>query len=224
VHAMSHRFSLFAFKSLTSPFIALLHRIHSSYAMVDESTQTLLAVGDAATNAKTISSAESDVAVFPSSSNDIIEKMAKDIPVLTDYWKKSTVTEAVRSAYHNVIWLPGMVESFIPDLEFLTVDNSTVVYFESHLVAGLDLPPSKFLVSILNFLRCELVHLNPNAIAALNCFTMLCECWLRITLDNNLFWYFYYLARYDKTVFFGIGLSQRRCHRKEYLDATFKGC
>jgi hypothetical protein len=192
VHAMSHRFSLFAFKSLTSPFIALLHRIHSSYAMVDESTQTLLAVGDAATNAKTISSAESDVAVFPSSSNDIIEKMAKDIPVLTDYWKKSTVTEAVRSAYHNVIWLPGMVESFIPDLEFLTVDNSTVVYFESHLVAGLDLPPSKFLVSILNFLRCELVHLNPNAIAALNCFTMLCECWLRITLDNNLFWYFYY--------------------------------
>jgi hypothetical protein len=56
------------------------------------------------------------------------------------------------------------------------VDITIVVYFQSHLVAGLDLPPSKFLVSILNFLKCELVHLNLNVITALSCFTMLCEC------------------------------------------------
>jgi hypothetical protein len=103
------------------------------------------------------------------------------------------------------------------------VDNSTVVCFESHLIAGLGLTPSKFLVSILNFLGCELVHLNSNAIAALSCFAMLCECWLGIIPDTSLFWYFYSPARYDKTVYFGIGLSLCRNRREGYLEATFKG-
>jgi hypothetical protein len=187
--------------------------------MADESAQTLLAAGDAAANAKTISGVDSDVATTSSSSNAAVEKMVKKgIPLLTDYWKKSTVTEADWSAYHNVDWLPHGVESFIPDLEFPTV------YFESYLVVGFGLPPSKFLVSILNFLKCELVHLNPNAIDALSCFTMSCECWLGIALDTSLFCYFYYPARYDKTVDSGIGMSLRRHRQKEYLDATFKGC
>jgi hypothetical protein len=116
------------------------------------------------------------------------------------------------------------VESFIPDLESPTVENTIVVCFESHRVAGLDLPPSKFLVSILNFLRCEPVHLNPNTIAALSCFTMPCECWFEITPDTSMFWYFYYPAWYDKTIYSRIGLSLCRHHRKEYLDAIFKGC
>jgi hypothetical protein len=103
------------------------------------------------------------------------------------------------------------------------VHNSTVVCFESHLVAGLGLPPSKFLISIMNFLRCELIHLNPNTITALICFTILCECSLRITSNTSMFWYFYSLARYDKTIFSGIGLLLCHHHRKEYPDATFKG-
>jgi hypothetical protein len=174
VHAKSHCFSLFAFKSLTFPFTALLHRIQSSCTMADESAQTLFVVDDTAANTKTFSSVESDVAAASTSSNVAIEKMAKeDVPVLTGYWKKSTVTEANRYAYHNAGWLPGGVESFIPNLEFFMVDNTNVVYFESHLIAGLGLPPSKFIISILNFLRCELIHLNPNTIATLNCFTML---------------------------------------------------
>jgi hypothetical protein len=56
------------------------------------------------------------------------------------------------------------------------VDGSIVVCFKLHLVARLRLPPSKFLVAIISFLWCELVHLNLNAIAALSYFTMLCEC------------------------------------------------
>jgi hypothetical protein len=48
-----------------------------------------------------------------------------------------------------------------------TVDGSILVCFESHLVAGLGLPPSKFLIAIMNFHGCELVHLNLNAIATL---------------------------------------------------------
>jgi hypothetical protein len=57
------------------------------------------------------------------------------------YWKKSTVSKADHVAYHAAGWLPGRVESSISDLEFPTVDNSTIVYFESHLIARLGLPP-----------------------------------------------------------------------------------
>jgi hypothetical protein len=90
------------------------------------------------------------------------------------------------------------------------------------MVAGLGLPPSKVLYAIMNFLGCELVQFNPNAIAALNCFAMLCECRLRIALDTSLFWYFYTLARYTKVVYSGIGLSLRHHRSQQYIDATFK--
>jgi hypothetical protein len=96
-----------------------------------------------------------------------------------------------------------------------TIHGSTVVCFESHLIAGLVLPPSKFLSAIMNFLVCELVHLNPNAIATLSCFTKLCKCWLGIASDTSLFWYFYSPARYEKVVYSEIGLSVRHHHRKE---------
>jgi hypothetical protein len=148
----------------------------------------------------------------------------KTTPMLSDYWMKSTVTEANHSTYHSTGWLGGGFESFVPEVDVPMLDNSNVVYFESHLIVGLRLPPGKFLVAILNFLRCELVHLNPGTIDALSCFTMLCKCWLRIALDTSLLWYFYYPARYDKTVFSRIMLLLHRHRRKEYLDATFKGC
>jgi hypothetical protein len=68
-----------------------------------------------------------------SSSNVAAEKIAKKgIPMLTGYWKKSTVTEVDCVAYHAVGWLSGVVESSILDLEFSTVDNTTIVFFESH--------------------------------------------------------------------------------------------
>jgi hypothetical protein len=50
------------------------------------------------------------------------------------------------------------------------IDDTMVVCFESHLIARLGLPPSKFLVAVMGFLRCELVHLNPNPIATLSYF------------------------------------------------------
>jgi hypothetical protein len=97
------------------------------------------------------------------------------------------INEADRQAYHSVGWLTGGLESSISEVDVPTVDGSTVVCFESHLVVELDLPSSKFLVAIMNFLGCELVHFNPNAIAALSCFTMLCECWLGIAPNISLF-------------------------------------
>jgi hypothetical protein len=40
----------------------------------------------------------------------------------------------------------------------------------------LGLPPSKFLVSVLNYVGCELDHLHLNAILVFSCFIMLREC------------------------------------------------
>jgi hypothetical protein len=77
--------------------------------------------------------------------------------------------------------------STVPEVDFPTTHGSTVVCFESHLIAGLGLPPSKFLVAIMNFLGCELVHFNPNVITTLSCFSMLCEYWLGISPDTSLF-------------------------------------
>jgi hypothetical protein len=99
--------------------------------------------------------------------------------------------------------------SSIQEVEFPTVDDSNVMCFESHLVAGLGLPPSKLLVTIMSNLGWELVHFNPIAITALSYFTMLSECWLGIAPDTNLFWYYYTPARYSKVVYSGIGLSLR---------------
>jgi hypothetical protein len=72
-------------------------------------------------------------------------------------------------------------------------------------------------------LDCPLVHFNPNAIVALSCFAMLCECRVEIAPDTSLFWYFYSPARYEKVVFSGIGLSLHRHRRREYIPASFKG-
>jgi hypothetical protein len=123
-----------------------------------------------------------------------------------------TVTKVDRHAYHSFGWLNGGLESTVPTVEYPTVDNNIVVCFESHLVVGLGLQPSKFLVVVMSHLGCELVHFNQNAIATLSCFMMLCECWLGIASDTCIFWYIYSPARYKKVVFSGIKLSLC-CHR-----------
>jgi hypothetical protein len=98
------------------------------------------------------------------------------IPELTDFFKKTTVTEDYHQAYHDREWLTGNLVSFIPEVDVPTVEGSTIIYFESQLAAGVGLPSSKFLSSIMNYLGCSLVHLNSNAVLALSSFVMLCEC------------------------------------------------
>jgi hypothetical protein len=75
----------------------------------------------------------------------------------------------------------------------------------------------------MNFFRCKLVHLNLNAISVLSCFTMLCECWLGVTPDTNMFCYFYSQARYDNTVFSGIRLSLEGVPG-DHLQGLLKRC
>jgi hypothetical protein len=109
------------------------------------------------------------------------------VPTMVEFFKKTIVTKEERKGYHDLGWVPGHLMSSISEVEFPTVDDSNVMCFESHLIAGLGLPPSKFLVTIMSNLGCGLVHFNPNAIAVLSCFAMLCECWLGIELDTSLF-------------------------------------
>jgi hypothetical protein len=103
--------------------------------------------------------------------------MAKgEIPELTDFFKGTTVSEEELQAYHIHGWLTGNVLSSIPEIGIPAIAGSTVLCFKSHLLAGLGLPPSKFLAAIMNYLGCLLVHFNANVIAALSNFVMLCEC------------------------------------------------
>jgi hypothetical protein len=193
--------------------------------MASETDQILhtaneLVVDESKSNSRT----ESDSPAVSTSSKTATTKIAdKTIPDMSDYWKKSTITETDHKAYHSAGWLIGGLESSVSEVDVPMVEGSTVVCFDSHLVVGLGLPPHKFLVAIMNFLRCELVHLYPNAIAALSCFTMLYECWLGIAPDTCLFWYFHSPARYDKVVYSRIGLSLHRSRQKAYINATFKG-
>jgi hypothetical protein len=193
--------------------------------MTSETNQTSLIANDAATSgSKVTTGAESNTASASSSSNAAMQSIAKKkVPLLYEYWKAPMVIEADLAAYHAISWLPGGVLSSTTNLKFPTIDKIVIVCFEFHLMAGLGLPPSKIFVSILKYLGCELVNLNPNAITALSCFRMLCECWLKIPPDISMFWYFYYPARYDKQVFSGIGLTLCHNHRKEYLNTTFRG-
>jgi hypothetical protein len=91
------------------------------------------------------------------------------------------------SAYHTVGWLPGVMLCSTTTLDFPMIDQTNNVCFKSHMMCGLVLPPSKFLVSILNYIGCELVHLHLNDISTLSCFSMLCESWLGIPPDTSLF-------------------------------------
>jgi hypothetical protein len=61
-----------------------------------------------ANEGKSDSEMKSDVSVAYSSSNVAAVKMAKKTtPEMVDYWKKKTVTEADRLAYHSFGWLNG---------------------------------------------------------------------------------------------------------------------
>jgi hypothetical protein len=97
------------------------------------------------------------------------------IPELSDFFKKTSVTNDECQAYHECGWLTGNVISSIPKVDVPTIEGSSIVCFELHLVAGLRLPPNKFLVTIMGYLNYTLFHFNPNAISALSTFVMLCE-------------------------------------------------
>jgi hypothetical protein len=148
----------------------------------------------------------------------------KAVPLLYQYWKAPMVTDKDISAYHAASWLPGVLLYFPATMDFPMINRTNIVYFESHLMCGLGLLPSKFIVSILIYIGCELVHRHLDFISVLSCFNMLCECWLGIPPYTSLFWYFYSPSHYECKVFCDVGLTLCHNHREEYLKVTFRGC
>jgi hypothetical protein len=98
------------------------------------------------------------------------------VPNLYEYWKSLMVTEGDISKFHATGWITSDLVCLTTTLDFPMIDRTNIVYFESHLMCSLGHPPSKFLVAILNYLGCELIHFHPNVISTLSCFSMLCEC------------------------------------------------
>jgi hypothetical protein len=209
----------FTFQPFTTCYTA-----STSHFMVAKSVHDL-SIADTSTSdgAQSDSGAESIAQATSSSPTLTATKMVdRKVLEMSDFFKKTTVTEEERLAYHSFGWLIGNLISMILKVDVSTVHDSTTICFQSYLIAGLALLPSKFLSSIMNFLGCELVHFNLNAITALSCFAMLCEYWRGITPDTSLFWYFNSLVRYTKVVYSRIGLSLRHHCSQQYIDATFK--
>jgi hypothetical protein len=82
------------------------------------------------------------------------------VPNLYEYWKSPTVKEEDLSKFHEARWLPDDLVCSPTSLDFLIIDRTIIVCFESYLMCGLGLPPSKFLVAILGYLGCELIYYN----------------------------------------------------------------
>jgi hypothetical protein len=112
------------------------------------------------------SRAESIVAMTSSPTHGATLMTKGQIPELSDFFKKTSVTDDEHQAYHEHVWLIGNIIYSVTEVDVPTIEGSTIVCFKSHLVARLGLPPSKFLVTIMGYLNCELFHFNPNAISA----------------------------------------------------------
>jgi hypothetical protein len=140
-----------------------------------------LPIADAPTgdDAQSDSGAERIAPATSSSPTLAVTKMTdRKVTEMSNVFKKTTVSEEECLPYHSFGWLTHNLISTILEADVPTIHDSTTICFESYLIAGLGLPPNKFLSSIMNFLGRELVHFNLNVIAALSCFAMLCECWL----------------------------------------------
>ena len=79
-------------------------------------------------------------------------------------------------------WRPALGEEF-PSCQF----DYEIVIFESFFHYRFNVPPSKFLRSVLDFYEIELHHLNPNSTTMLSVFVDLCEAFLGIEPSLNLF-------------------------------------
>jgi hypothetical protein len=225
VHAKSHQFSLLHLNLFA--FIYCLLRLTTFLStMSGKANQSSNVVGDIpVVSSQSAAGMESEVASSTSSSTMANQTMPrKEIPPLYQYWKVPMVMDIDIIAYHDIGWLPGVLVCTPTTLDFPMIDRTNIVCFDSHLMCGLGLLPRKILVFVLNYIGCELVHLHPNAISALSCFSILCECWLGILPDTSFFWYFYSPSRYEDNVFSCIGLTLHHNRREEYLKVTFKGC
>jgi hypothetical protein len=73
------------------------------------------------------SGAESAAMVASSPTRGATRMVAGEIPELTDFFKKATMTEDDHRAYHDRGWLTGNLVSFIPEVDVPTLEGSTII-------------------------------------------------------------------------------------------------
>jgi hypothetical protein len=73
------------------------------------------------------SGVESVVMTTSSPTRGATRMTAGEIPELTDFFKKMTVTKDDRRAYHDRGWLTGNLVSFIPEVDVPTIEGSTII-------------------------------------------------------------------------------------------------
>jgi hypothetical protein len=154
----------FAFQLFTAYCTASI-----SHSMVVETAHDL-PITDAPTgdDVQSDSGAESIASATSSSPTLAATKMTdRKVPEMSDFFKKTIVTEEERLTYHSFGWLTGNLISMILEVDVPIIHDSTTIYFESYLIIGIGFPPSKFLPSIMNFLGCELVPMPSQPLAAL---------------------------------------------------------
>lgn len=57
------------------------------------------------------------------------------------------------------------------------------------------MPPSKFLCEALEFIGVELIHLNANSILSLAMCAHICEAFLAVRPDINVFFHFFHVVQ-----------------------------
>ncbi|TVU41266.1 hypothetical protein EJB05_14769, partial [Eragrostis curvula] len=121
---------------------------------------------------------------------------AGGIPESMDHWKPGEIDEDYIKELRDRRW----ISDFVITMEnkgamCFSFDTTEIPVFESHLICGFNLPPSKFLERVCKYYSIELLHLKPQAIALLSILSTLCECWLGTAPSLDL-WWVYHEPRY----------------------------
>ena len=110
-----------------------------------------------------------------------------------------------------VKWIPAVGQHW-PSGEI-----GQIPVFQAYCECGLRLPAHPFLTLVLEHFGVELVNLGPNSITMLSVFVYLCEAYLGIPSDLELFQYYYGMAR-QAGIAGSCGLKLHDGKSKEYIQ------
>lgn len=111
-----------------------------------------------------------------------------------------------------VKWLPAFGQ------HWPSGENGQIPVFQAYCECGLRLPAHPFLTVVLEHFGVELVNLGPNSITMLSVFVYLCEAYLGIPADLELFQYFYGMSR-QAGIAGSCGLKLHDGKSREYIQS-----
>lgn len=129
-----------------------------------------------------------------------LSSFSESLPQMTNLeWGKAGCSEdaiqkcVAAGAFHpgELIEWRAPIKDETPKLS--TLEDQFVILSLTHIICGLRLDVSDFLVSVLNHYRLEWSHLTPNSITALSMFAHLCEAYMGVPPTVEVFTHFYSL-------------------------------